>query len=134
MPGYGWSSVVLIQPIGQYQPQLWILPVAWAEVMRHCLTTDACPHHLQVALFCLFCLLYLNLVHIRPNFSKSSNYRSSQLSYFAPPEKVLYTRAGLGRIGIAAEVNFDELTDFAVKVDFVICQGVQITSATCRQG
>ena len=42
--------------------------------------------------------------------------------------------AGLGGIGIAAEVDFDELADFAVEVDFVVCRGVRITSATCRQG
>ena len=64
--------------------------------------------------------------------------RASQSSYFAPPEKSCTsgrrTGAGLGGIGISAEVDFDELADFAVEVDFVICRGVRITSATCRQG
>ena len=73
MPGYEWSSAILIRPIGRSRPQLWIPRVAWAQAIRRCLTKDACPHHLQAALFCPFCPLYLNLVHIGPNFSKKGN-------------------------------------------------------------
>ena len=73
MPGYEWCSAILIRPIGRCRPQLWIPPVAWAQAIRRCLTKDACPHHLQAALFCPFCPLYLNLVHIGPNFSKKGN-------------------------------------------------------------
>lgn len=50
------------------------------------------------------------------------------------PQKSLVHQGGLGGIGISAEVDFDELADFAVEVDFVVCRGVRITSATCRQG
>ena len=73
VPGYEWSSAILIRPIGRYRPQLWIPRVAWAQAIRRCLTKDASPHHLQAALFCPFCPLYLNLVHIGPNFSKKGN-------------------------------------------------------------
>ena len=75
MPGYEWSSAILIRPIGRYRPQLWIPPVAWAQAVRRCLTKDACPHHLQAVLFGPFCPLYLTLVHIGPNFSRKGNER-----------------------------------------------------------
>ena len=69
-----------------------------------------------------------------PLVQYTSTLQSFAVLLLRSPRKVLYTGAGLGGIGIAAEVDFDELADFAVEVDFVVCQGVRITSATCRQG